>query len=164
MFEGAPLLNLFSVQDVAYHSSLKKTIGCLYTKTAVLGLEPKITDCVQSFTHRIKALTSNGPTALDVSSWVHFFTFDCLGELNASKQFGFLESGRDIKGMIEASDRILFKTGLVRAPSHFSRPCSHGHQFAQAPFLQAMRQLVEGIRAYGGVESVNPVMQVCLPS
>ncbi|KAK7993614.1 hypothetical protein PG989_006995 [Apiospora arundinis] len=119
-FEGAPLLNLFSVQDVAYHSSLKKTIGGLYTKTAVLGLEPKIDDCVKTFTQRVKELTSDGPISLDMSSWVHYFSFDCLGELNSSEKLGFLESGCDIKGMIAGSDRILFKTGL----------------FAQAPFLQ----------------------------
>jgi hypothetical protein len=113
-FEGAPLLNLFSVQDVNYHSSLKKTVGGLYTKAAVLGLEPTIDECVTSFTQKISSLIQGSePTRLDMSSWVHFFAFDCLGELNASKKFGFLQKGQDIDGMIAGSDHVLIKTGFV---------------------------------------------------
>ncbi|KAI0114132.1 benzoate 4-monooxygenase cytochrome P450 [Nemania sp. FL0031] len=140
-FEGAPLLNLFSVRDVNYHSTLKKTVAGLYTKAAVLGLEPKINDCVKLFTERMERVVSDdGPTRMDMSQWVHLFAFDCLGELNASKKFGFLESGQDIKGMIEGSDRILIKTGLM----------------AQSPILQFIRRVMEYTRGPG---KINPVMR-----
>jgi hypothetical protein len=59
-------------------------------------------------------IPSDGTTRLDMSLWIHLFAFDCLGELNASKKFGFLESGQDINGLIDGSDRILIKTGFVR--------------------------------------------------
>ncbi|RYC62500.1 hypothetical protein CHU98_g3725 [Xylaria longipes] len=137
-FEGAPLLNLFSAQDVNYHSSLKKRIGGLYTKAAVLGLEPKIDDCVRVFTQKMETLVPSDSTIrLDMSSWIHLFAFDCLGELNASKKFGFLENGQDINGMIEGSDRILIKTGL-------------------APILQFVRWAMETAKRPG---KINPVMK-----
>ncbi|KAI0817139.1 benzoate 4-monooxygenase cytochrome P450 [Xylaria sp. FL0064] len=140
-FEGAPLLNLFSVQDVNYHSSLKNRIGGLYTKTAVLGLEAKIDDCVRTFTHKLEALILSGSTTrLDMSLWVHLFAFDCLGELNTSRKFGFLESGQDINGLIEASDHILIQAGF----------------YAQAPILQFVRRIMESAK---GSENVNPVLK-----
>ncbi|CAG8900566.1 unnamed protein product [Penicillium egyptiacum] len=112
-FEGSPLLNLFSVRDVNYHSSLKKVIGGLYTKAAVLGLESKIDTCVEMFTNQLRNRTrDDGPTNVDMSLWVHLFAFDCLGELNVSKKFGYLDTGRDFNGFIEGSDKVLIKTGL----------------------------------------------------
>ncbi|KAI0973508.1 benzoate 4-monooxygenase cytochrome P450 [Xylaria arbuscula] len=112
-FEGAPLVNLFSARDINYHSSLKRRVGSLYTKTAAQSLEPKIDSCVSLFTQKIAAqISHDNPVRLNLSSWVHFFAFDCLGEINVSRKFGFLETGRDINHIIETSDHILIKTGL----------------------------------------------------
>jgi hypothetical protein len=112
-WEGKPLQNLFSAQDVNWHSSLKKTIGGLYTKSAVLGLEPKIDACMHLFTEKIKDLTKAGTSSVDMSLWIHLFTFDCLGDINVSRNFGFLENGKDVNGMIAGSDALLIMTGLV---------------------------------------------------
>ena len=69
---------------------------------------------MEVFINQMRKRTQQGDlTNLDMSSWVHFFCFDCLGELNVSKMFGFMERGVDLNGMIEGSDRILIKTGLV---------------------------------------------------
>ncbi|OQD61524.1 hypothetical protein PENPOL_c016G07209 [Penicillium polonicum] len=140
-FEGSPLLNLFSVRDVSYHSSLKKVIGGLYTKAAVLDLESKIDTCVEMFTNQLRKRTQDdGPTNVDMSLWVHLFAFDCLGELNVSKKFGYLDTGRDFNGFIEGSDKVLIKTGL----------------FGQAPFLQVIRKLID---TRWGAEKLNPVLK-----
>ncbi|KAI1162161.1 benzoate 4-monooxygenase cytochrome P450 [Nemania serpens] len=139
-FDGAPLFTLFSVQDVNYHSSLKKSIGGLYTKAVVLGLEPKVDECLRAFTDKISKLIREGePTPLDMSSWAHYFAFDCLGELTASKKFGFLQKGQDVNGMIAGSDNVLLKTGF----------------FAQAPILQFARRVMEAPTAS---KAVDPVM------
>ena len=101
-----------------YHSSLKKTVAGLYTKTAVLDLESKIDSCMEIFISQMRKRTQQDDMAhLDMSSWVHLFSFDCLGELNVSKMFGFMERGGDFNGMIKGSDRILIKTGLVSGSS-----------------------------------------------
>lgn len=118
--EGGPLPNLFAAQDVDWHSFLKKTIGALYTKSAALGLEPRIDACTRLFTEQMRSLTKTDTSNVDIASWVHFFTFDCLGDINVSKRFGFLEKRRDVNGMIARSDAILAMTGLVMSyPSFF---------------------------------------------
>lgn len=94
-------------------------IGGLYTKAAVVELEPKIDLCMKMFIDQMRKQTHEiNPTNLDISLWVHLFSFDCLGELNVSKTFGFMETGKDFNGMIEGSDRILAITGLVSIDTH----------------------------------------------
>lgn len=59
-------------------------------------------------------LSESGLARVDMSLWLHLYAFDCLGEINLSKKFGFLESGTDVRGMIAATDGVLNTTGLVR--------------------------------------------------
>ncbi|KAA8565434.1 hypothetical protein EYC84_009294 [Monilinia fructicola] len=139
IYEGHPLFNLFSIQDVQYHTIFKKNIAGLYTKTAVLDLEPCIDNCIELFSERLTELSSNGSVDLDMSLWLHLFAFDCLGEINVSKKFGFLKSGTDIRGMIAAADRILHMTGL----------------YAQAPILQMLQN---SIKRVWDVKKNNPLL------
>ncbi|KAK6005954.1 hypothetical protein QM012_006364 [Aureobasidium pullulans] len=138
-FEGLPLYNLFSIQDIDYHTSLKKRIGGLYTKAAVADLEPNIDACLKVFKSELQKMTQEGPASIDMSLWVHLFSFDCLGELNISKPFGFLKSGTDITGWIRGSDRLLIMTGL----------------YAQAPFLQWIQKMMEAV---WGMRKTNPIL------
>ena len=116
MYRGGPLLNLFSIQDVNYHTSLKKNIGGLYTKAAVRDFEPQIDSCVHLFLDQLGGHCKDGPTTIDMSLWLHLFAFDCLGEVNVSKMFGFLKQGQDVRGMIAAADQIFRMVGLVGWP------------------------------------------------
>ena len=65
---------------------------------------------------QLARLSEDGLVVLDMSLWLHFFAFDCLGEINVSKKYGFLENGQDVRGMIAAADRIFHMVGLVRLP------------------------------------------------
>ncbi|KAI1751963.1 hypothetical protein F4782DRAFT_502761 [Xylaria castorea] len=81
----------------------------------MLRLELNIDGCVRMSAREIETLVPNDSRIrLDMSLWILLFAFDCLGELSASKKSDFLESGHEIDGMIEGSDRVLIKTGLVR--------------------------------------------------
>ena len=66
------------------------------------------------FMNQLSILVKDGSSSVNMSLWVHLFAFDCLGEINLSKSFGFLESGTDVRGMIAAADRILHMAGMVR--------------------------------------------------
>ncbi|KAI1095697.1 benzoate 4-monooxygenase cytochrome P450 [Rostrohypoxylon terebratum] len=124
-FEGKPLPNLFSTQDVNYHASLKRLLGGLYTKAATLDLEPNIDRTLKLFLYKMQEhLEKDELASVDMSLWVHLFAFDCIAELNNSESFGFLESGTDVNGMIKRADIILMDTGL----------------YAQSPVLQSIRR------------------------
>ena len=110
-FRNGPLENLFSTRDPHYHASLRKNIAGLYTKSAVKEFEPQIGECVALFLRRMKEEQAK---SLDMSSWLHFYAYDCLSEVNVSQKIGFLEHGRDMNGWIEAADKVFLAVGLVR--------------------------------------------------
>lgn len=72
-------------------------------------------------------LTKEGPATLDMSLWVHLFAFDCLGDINLSKRFGFMETGKDVRNMIATADKILHMTGLVSIVWMLTRSLGGGH-------------------------------------
>lgn len=104
IYKRTPISHLFSIQDIGYYSALERNISGLYTKVAVWDLESKVDNCVSEFVHQLSKRCNNSVVGVDMSLWVHLFSFDCLGEINLSKKVGFLETGKDFRCMIEKAD------------------------------------------------------------
>ncbi|KAL6716510.1 hypothetical protein ACLMJK_006077 [Lecanora helva] len=116
--EGQPLPNLFSVRDPKTHIQLKRTIGGIYSMSSMKELEFRIDNCVNIFLRKFREATQNGTAVMDMSAWVQFFSFDTIGEVNFSKNFGFLETGTDVDWAIkEAEDRMRYFELAGQCPS-----------------------------------------------
>ncbi|KAI0010206.1 cytochrome P450 [Xylariaceae sp. FL0662B] len=99
-YEGTDLHNVFSTQDAEYHAALKRTMGSLYTTTAVAGLEYHLDDCTQLFMTKMNEIIGDGKSApVDLAAWLQYYAFDSLGAVNFSKKLGFLDSGTDVDGI-----------------------------------------------------------------
>ena len=48
------------------------------------------------FVMRFEDFSEKGPSRIDMSLWLHLYAFDCLGEVNVSRKFPFLECGKDV--------------------------------------------------------------------
>ncbi|KAM3081914.1 hypothetical protein ACMFMG_004378 [Clarireedia jacksonii] len=107
MLEGSPLHNIFSTSDIEYHSSLKRTIGSLYSFSALKDIQPNLDRCVLLFIDRLGDLAKSGPVTVDMSAWLQFYTFDSLGEVNFSQPMGFLASGTDVDGICELDHHMM---------------------------------------------------------
>ncbi|KAI8946322.1 cytochrome P450, partial [Xylaria longipes] len=99
-FEGSDLHNVFSTQDAEYHAALKRTMGTLYTTTAVSGLEYHLDDCTRLFLSKMNDILGSEKSAkVDMAAWLQYYAFDSLGAVNFSQMLGFLESGTDVDGI-----------------------------------------------------------------
>jgi hypothetical protein len=112
-YHGELLENLFSLRDTQRHTTLKRTIGGFYTKTAVKDFESKIDTCVGLFMSKLGEHVGSEALELDMSMWLHLFAYDCLSEINVSERLGFLEEGKDVGGKIASADSIFYLVGLV---------------------------------------------------
>ena len=81
--------------------------------TALTELEPYVDKCVELFLTRIAEVTDSGAKSIDISVWLQYFAFDVLGEINFSRQLGFLKTGTDVDNNIAAIDAILQYASLV---------------------------------------------------
>lgn len=113
MLDGSPLHNIFSTSDIEYHSALKKTIGSLYSFSALKNIQHNLDRCVALLVDRLGDVVRAGPTRIDMSAWLQFYTFDSLGEVNFSQRMGFLESGTDLDGICELDHHLMRHFGLV---------------------------------------------------
>ena len=97
-----------------YHSTLKKNIVNLYSKTAIREFESKLDICTMLFVSKFSEIAKYDDKRVDMALWLHLYAFDSLAQINVSKNFGFIERGTDVNGMISATGRILHMTALVR--------------------------------------------------
>ncbi|ROV89420.1 hypothetical protein VSDG_08680 [Cytospora chrysosperma] len=99
-FEGSDLHNVFSTQDAEYHAALKRTMGSLYTTTAVSSLEFHLDDCTQLFMSKMNEIIGSAKSGpVDLAAWLQYYAFDSLGAVNFSKKLGFMDSGTDVDGI-----------------------------------------------------------------
>ena len=107
--EGKPLPNLFSLRDPEHHMKLRRTIGSLYSMSAIGDLEFRIDNCVNTLISKFRQMTQDKPAVIDMSAWMQFFAFDTIGAVNFSRNFGFLDSGTDVDWAIkEAEERMRY--------------------------------------------------------
>ncbi|PQE04983.1 cytochrome P450 oxidoreductase protein [Rutstroemia sp. NJR-2017a BBW] len=79
--DGAILHNLFSTQDVGYHTMHKRAIGGLYTIPALKYTQVKIARCTALFPQRLKEFTRFQPAVINMSATILLVRFSYRSNL-----------------------------------------------------------------------------------
>ncbi|KAK0640042.1 Cytochrome P450 monooxygenase gsfF [Lasiodiplodia hormozganensis] len=102
----SPHADSFTQLDEKKHTFRRRMIQHIFTFKTVLDNEKYIDVVTELFMQRMAELADKG-TVFDISEWVHWYTFDVIGELFFGRMFGFLRERKDIGGYIAAVDIIL---------------------------------------------------------
>ncbi|OCK99432.1 pisatin demethylase [Cenococcum geophilum 1.58] len=113
VYKGKTLANLFTTRSEKYHAHLKRSSVNAYSMTTLADLEPYVQNVIQLFLKRIDEVSEGGKKPFDIGSWVQYFAFDALGEINFSEQLGFLETGTDVGNSIATIDGLLRYLSIV---------------------------------------------------
>ncbi|KAF1810375.1 cytochrome P450 [Eremomyces bilateralis CBS 781.70] len=76
-----------------------KYIAAAYTVSSILRSEEHIDRTFESFLHWLDIYAAD-KKPMDLNKFISYATFDVIGEIVFSKQFGFLEQGKDIGNAI----------------------------------------------------------------
>ena len=98
-------VNQMSEVDAKRHITKTKNIAPGYAFSNVIKAEPYVDGALRLFEKRLDSL-SEAHLPVNFDEWFNFLGFDIMGEVTFSKQFGFLDQGRDIGGAI-ANTRML---------------------------------------------------------
>ncbi|PMD32987.1 cytochrome P450 [Hyaloscypha variabilis F] len=98
-------VNQMSEVDAKRHIAKTKNIASGYAFSNVIKAEPYIDGALQLLEKRLDSL-SEAHLPVHFDEWFNFLGFDIVGEVTFSKQFGFLDQGRDIGNAI-ANTRAL---------------------------------------------------------
>jgi Cytochrome P450 len=113
VYKGKTLANLFTTRSEKYHAHLKRASVNAYSMTTLADLEPYVQNVIQLFLRRIDEVSEGGKKSFDIGTWVQYFAFDALGEVNFSQQLGFLETGTDVGNSIATIDGLLKYLSII---------------------------------------------------
>jgi hypothetical protein len=68
--------------------------------TSIVGSEPLIDQTLEILFRQLDQRFGATGRSLDIAEWLQFFAFDVMGMLSFSERHGFLEQGRDVRGIL----------------------------------------------------------------
>ncbi|KAL4926772.1 cytochrome P450 [Aspergillus undulatus] len=96
----------FSSEGGKQHADRRRIVSNVYSMTSVLQSEQYIEKCIDVWIAKLRSM-ADAKESFDMWLWTRMYAYDVIGELYFSKMFGFLESGGDHLGYIEAVDDLI---------------------------------------------------------
>ncbi|KAN0067476.1 Cytochrome P450 [Elaphomyces granulatus] len=93
---------IFTTQDEKQHKQLKSPIAALYSLTNVVTFEEFVNDVLDILFQEFDKRYAGSQTSFDLGDWLQYFAFDVMGTMTFSSRYGFLETGTDVGGMLQA--------------------------------------------------------------
>lgn len=72
---------------------------------------------VVKFIGRIRGFTETGSEILDMSAWLQYWAFDCIGEINFSQSIGFSDAGKDLDDICQIDHEMMTYFAVVCTPT-----------------------------------------------
>jgi len=113
IYNGRFLPTLFTTESNEYHMHMKRGAAKAFTMDVVIGLEGFADKCISKLISRLREVSDGGKNPINPIDWMQYFAFDVLGEINFSKDLGFLDKGADVDNIIAAIGQILGYVSLI---------------------------------------------------
>lgn len=78
--------------------------------SSMVGLESLVDECAQLFIKKLQQMDNN---PIDLGTWLQWYAFDVIGKITFSKEFGFMEQGKDVRDMISQIEKGLVYTSVI---------------------------------------------------
>lgn len=103
MHEGQELPIIIAAIDSKRHAQLRRPVAGAYSLTSLLELESVVDDVISTMVKRLREKFIRGPDhgkSCLIDQWMSFFSFDLILQATFSKDFGFLNAGKDVDSML----------------------------------------------------------------
>ena len=116
-YEGEELPMLIAAIDAKRHARLRRPIAGAYSMATLLELEGVADNVISTMVRRLREKFVRGDDDCDktcpIDQWMAFFSFDFILQATFSKDFGFLNAGKDIDGLLSMLDLQFAYIGTV---------------------------------------------------
>ncbi|KAI1856459.1 hypothetical protein JX265_011706 [Neoarthrinium moseri] len=116
MQDGRRIQNVFSTRDKEFHAKYMRPIHNLFSLRGILSFEHLSDKTLLNLCQQLESRFVDGDNAgrtCDIADWIEFFCWDVDGEMTFGQDMGFLEAGKDEKGMIHTSEQCQRYFGIV---------------------------------------------------
>ncbi|KAF8335698.1 cytochrome P450, partial [Cantharellus anzutake] len=111
-----PVPNIFSQRDVSIHNEQRRELAPVFNKASIVKLEEYIEPCITMLTDQLDRILQQTPrptSPVNLSSWLHFFTMDAIGEIAFGQDFSLLRDGTDTNGLLAGTATGLRLTSIA---------------------------------------------------
>ena len=105
---------MFATQDEDPHRWLRRPITGIYSMSNIISFKRYVDSAMRVFFEQLDKLFVQTGDFCDLGIWLQVFAFDVMGEITFSKCLGFLESAKDIDGVMDSIWRYFQKSSPVR--------------------------------------------------
>ncbi|KAK7742957.1 hypothetical protein SLS63_000525 [Diaporthe eres] len=131
--------DVFSKSSDKEHGQRRRIINNVYSMSNVSKGEQYVDICSKLFIQRLGEYADQS-TACDFGEWIHWYTFDVLGELYYGEMFGFMKDREDHNNWIWALDKMIPFVCFAGVTSPLLRPLV----YAAMAVLPLGKQIGEG--------------------
>jgi hypothetical protein len=104
---------VFTTQDEKQHKQLKTPIAQLYSLSNAVTFESFVDEVLGILFQQLDKRHVETQEPFDLADWLQYFAFDVMGTMTFSSRYGFLETGKDVDGMLAAIWRFMLTVGPV---------------------------------------------------
>ncbi|KAK8131649.1 hypothetical protein PG984_008087 [Apiospora sp. TS-2023a] len=105
---GKITYHIFSEINQENHARMKRPIAHYYSVSSVSGLEPLMDKVIGDFCgHLERRFMGDKGKPFDLGEWIAFCSWDISGAASFSRQFGYMDEGRDYDHTITIADKSL---------------------------------------------------------
>ncbi|GAD96765.1 predicted protein [Paecilomyces variotii No. 5] len=106
----SPLPNFIPPLHDDFHAAIKRPISGAYSMSTLTEFEPFVDSTIHTFFRRLNGFAEKKEQC-DIAKWLQYYAFDVIGELTFGKPLGFLETGRDVDGILESIEKNMDYAG-----------------------------------------------------
>ncbi|KAL9617507.1 MAG: hypothetical protein Q9160_007718 [Pyrenula sp. 1 TL-2023] len=100
---GSGALHLvFNTTEEGLHKQMKTPIASLYSVSSTASVEGLVDDVLKCLSDNFDRRFVKNSEVFDLGKWLQYFAFDVMGTMTFSKRYGFLDEGKDVRGMLGA--------------------------------------------------------------
>ena len=105
---GQRMPNIFNTPDKTFHAKYSNPIRGFWSMTKILDMEPLMDDTLRELvdvltTRFATASSSSSMTPCMMDDWLTYYAWDATAYVSFGKEYGFLQQGRDVEGIIGES-------------------------------------------------------------
>lgn len=79
-------VNLFAIQDIKHHASVRRQYANLYAMSSLVSYEPYVDNCVDILCRELLACSKQGQN-INLAQWFQWYAFDVIGEITVSRLY-----------------------------------------------------------------------------
>jgi Cytochrome P450 len=109
---------VFTTQDEQQHKQLKNPIAPLYALSNVVTFEGFVDEVLGVLFQQLDRRFVDSHDSFDLGDWIQYFAFDVMGTMTFSSRYGFLETGKDVDGMLQSIWSFMLTVAPVSSQPH----------------------------------------------